>query len=268
MELLFSSPAFSTQVTPAAAAGAAPGRLSCRGCALAALCLAGAAPDDAPGNRCLVRRRRLRRGERLFRAGEPHAGTLFTVRRGSFKTSLACRYGDQQVTGFYLHAELPGLDALGLAHHRETATALEPSEVCEIAADAGSIARHGPPWLPGALRRAAVHAIAREEATALALRNTSAERRLAAFLLDLAERHAAGGATARPFRLTMSRVEIASFLGLTPETVSRLMSSFRRLDLLRLDLRALSLSDPSGLHALARDGVLPPARRAAAGLAA
>lgn len=259
MELLDSNLAVPVRVAPvsASAAGAPPGRLSCQGCALAAFCVAGAAPDGSPGNRCVVRRRRLHRGERLFRAGDPHAGTLFTVRRGSFKTSVPYRYGGQQVTGFFLATESIGLESLTQARHPETAVALELSEVCEIAAGANTAARQEPAWLAGALRGAAARAIAREDAIALALRNTSAEQRLATFLLDLAQRHAPGGDATRTLRLAMSRVDIASFLGLTPETVSRLFSDLRRQQLLEVDRRALSLPDPVRLRALSRDGVMP-----------
>jgi CRP/FNR family transcriptional regulator len=76
------------------------------------------------------------------------------------------------------------------------------------------------------------------------------EQRLASFLLDLADRYGARGYSSREFVLRMSRQEIGLHLGLSHETVSRLLSTFHRQSLLRVRGRLLTIIDRGALQAL------------------
>lgn len=62
----------------------------------------------------------------------------------------------------------------------------------------------------------------------LLLSKMSAEEKLAAFLHNLSQRYAARGFSAREFRLTMTRGDIGNYLGLTIETISRLLGRFQK----------------------------------------
>ena len=73
----------------------------------------------------------MRRGETLFRRGEPFA-SIYAVRSGFFKTSVSSEDGRDQVTGFQMTGELLGLDGIGDATHSCDAVALEDSQVCVI----------------------------------------------------------------------------------------------------------------------------------------
>jgi CRP/FNR family transcriptional regulator len=76
----------------------------------------------------------------------------------------------------------------------------------------------------------------------------SADVRVAAFLLDLASRYAVRGFSATRFHLSMSRGDIANYLRLAAETVSRVLSRFRNQKLIQIEGRELQLLDPSGLR--------------------
>jgi CRP/FNR family transcriptional regulator len=78
-----------------------------------------------------------------------------------------------------------------------------------------------------------------------------AEERLAVFLLNLAERYRSRGYSASEFLLRMTREEIASYLGLQLETVSRLFSRMHEEGLIQVQGRAVKLLDLSALKALA-----------------
>jgi len=85
-------------------------------------------------------------------------------------------------------------------------------------------------------------------------RKTALEK-IASFLLMLSERQARRGLPAVPVQLPMSRADIADYLGLTTETVSRTFTQLRRRNVIRLDANNLvSLPDPEAVAACAEGG--------------
>jgi CRP/FNR family transcriptional regulator len=80
----------------------------------------------------------------------------------------------------------------------------------------------------------------------------SADQRMAAFLVSLSRRYAQRGFSATRLRLTMTRVDMASYLRLAPETVSRVLRRLQEDGLVNVDKRALELRDPAAIEALAR----------------
>ena len=90
------------------------------------------------------------------------------------------------------------------------------------------------------------------KATALAGDHT-ADERMAAFLLDLAERYANRGFSPTRYRLVMPRADIANHLRLASETVSRVLRRFCDRKLIRVDGRELELLDHAQLHKIARN---------------
>ena len=77
------------------------------------------------------------------------------------------------------------------------------------------------------------------------------EQRVAAFLLNLSQRFQTLGYSPSTFILRMSREEIGNFLGLTLETVSRLLSRFTRDGILRVQHREVHILDLHALQVLA-----------------
>ena len=85
----------------------------------------------------------------------------------------------------------------------------------------------------------------------LLLGNMRAEQRFAVFLVNLSARYAARGYSPNSFQLRMSREDIGNYLGLTIESISRLLSRFKKQGWLQVDKRELTLLDPVKLKALA-----------------
>lgn len=222
-----------------------PERGRCERCPHRAPCQ-GAAADD--GNDGL--RRRVGRHQSLYRAGDAVDHQIYGVRSGSFKLELAAPHGAPQVIGFVLPPAFLGLDALGAAVHGCSAVALEDSEVCCIDWDRQRATGRGQ-----ALRRNGLHLLLsaeiRHEQHALrTLHHTRAEQRMAQLMLMLSRRHSANGYSATRFRLPMSRRDMASYLGVTAECVSRLIVQLRRLALLELRRRDVTLLDLPALRRL------------------
>ena len=231
---------------------AAAGQSKCGQCGLRQLCLP-LGLDQAGMERLetvIVRRRRVQRDERLFRLGQPFH-SLYAVHYGHIKTCRVDRQGAQQITGFTMAGELLGLDAIATGEHSSDAIALEDSEVCEIPyAGLGELIAQVPALLTH-FHRLMSQEILREQAVMLFLGNMRAEQRLAVFLLNLATRYAQRGYSARSFQLRMSREDIGNYLGLTIESISRLMARFRQSGWIRLDNRELEILDRDSLEALA-----------------
>jgi CRP/FNR family transcriptional regulator len=80
----------------------------------------------------------------------------------------------------------------------------------------------------------------------------SADERIAMFLMSLSERFARRGYSDREFILAMSRRDIASFLRLATETVSRVLARFQKSGLLRVDRKQVRIRDLDGVRKIAR----------------
>jgi len=102
--------------------------------------------------------------------------------------------------------------------------------------------------LQQSLHRFLSREIARDQQLMLALGRLRGEERVAAFLVNLAERHRARGFAANEFVLRMTRAEIGNYLGLELETVSRLFSRLAREGLLQVDGRVVRGLDLEGLR--------------------
>lgn len=190
-----------------------------------------------------------RAGQHVFRTGE-RFGAIFAVRGGVVKTRIVDDDGNEQVLGFHLPGEVIGLNAIHPARYPCDAVALDTVFVCRFSFPALATLATRMPRVQAELFRLLSADIGK---AALLTRDRAADERLAAFLLGLAERFAARGYSAREFRLAMSRNDIANYLGLAAETVSRLLRRFRDHKLIAVHSRDIELLDRDGLRALARN---------------
>jgi CRP/FNR family transcriptional regulator len=91
------------------------------------------------------------------------------------------------------------------------------------------------PQVERELYRLAANELAEAQRQMVLLGRKSATERLASFFLSLLERaERASGTPETRFDLPMSRIDIADYLGLTKETVSRMLAELRTLGLIRL----------------------------------
>lgn len=221
---------------------------SCEQCALSCFCLA----RDLLGSErtrfasVVKRRRMIERGDKLFIAGDRFYA-LYILHSGSTKSYLISECGEQQVTGFHMPGELIGIDGLASHTHAYYVEMLETSSVCELPMPEldRMIATS---W---ALRHRFLSQISRalidEQQMLLTLGKLNAEQRLAQFLLNMARRHATLGGSATEFNLSMSRYDIASYLGLVVETVSRMIRRFQEEGAIEVRRRWVHIVNPAGL---------------------
>lgn len=224
----------------------------CATCSLHQLCLPMGLDklDMERLDQIIERRRKISREGTLYRMGDP-LKSLYAIRVGHFKTYQINSNGIQQITGFQMAGELLGLDAIGTSEHQCNAVALEDSEVCEIPFSRLEELFSDIPILLQQFHRILGREISREQNVMLLLGNMRAEQRFAAFLINLSARYAARGYSATRLQLRMSREEIGNYLGLTIESISRLLSKLKKMNVLRVEQREVEILEPSKLTAIA-----------------
>lgn len=223
-------------------------RQNCASCSLHELCFpAGINDTDLESlDRVVAERRRVERGQYLYLPGQPYS-SLYVVRFGSFKSVANLSDGDEQIIGFHLTGELLGLDALGPGKHQAAAQALEVSSVCEVPYDQLERIATAVPGLQRQLLNMVSRELNQEQNHLVLITRKSARARLATFLLGYAKRLEARDQRTDEFTLSLSRYDLANYLGLAVETVSRLFTSFRDEGLLRVERRRIGILDLAAL---------------------
>ncbi len=223
-------------------------KVACSNCNLRELCMPmGLSANDLERLDDLVAtRRKIKKGTTLFSNGDKFT-SLYAIRTGFFKTSLASEDGRDQVTGFQMAGEIIGLDGIVNDQHSCDAIALEDAEVCvmpferieELSREISALQRH--------VHKILSREIVRENGVMLLLGSMRAEERLAAFLLNLVQRLHARGFSQSELVLRMTREEIGSYLGLKLETVSRTFSKFVEDGFVEVKQRHVRILNTDGL---------------------
>ena len=229
-------------------------RRSCAQCSLQVLCLP--ASIGAEGierlDNIVLNRRPLQRGETLFHAGQT-LGSLYVAREGAFKTLAFDGDGGQQVIGFHLPGELLGLDAMGTGKHACEAQALTHANVCEVPLSQLESIAQQVPGLQHQLLRIIGQGINRDQGHIEMLGRRNAHERMAIFLHQISGRYRALGRSGERFLLPMSREDIASYLGLVIETVSRTLGKMQDEGLIAVNGREITVLDAGKLDALVHE---------------
>ena len=224
----------------------------CLGCEVRSIAVCGVLGcDDLASMRRLGWTLLLRAGQPLFHEGDS-ATRVFTVTRGALKLYRLLPDGRRQVTGFMF----PG-DFLGIAvddEHAFTVEALEDSQLCWFPRSRFGEFAEAHPEMERELYRMAAHELAAAQAQMVLLGRKTAEERLASFFLALLERAEKGsGEAGRIVDLPMGRADIADYLGLTKETVSRVLAVLKNRRSVRLAaLNLVEVLDRDALTTIAQ----------------
>jgi CRP/FNR family nitrogen fixation transcriptional regulator len=159
-----------------------------------------------------------RRNTEIFGESEP-AEYLYKVVKGVVRTCRILADGRRQVCAFYLPGEVFGLEATKRYHHSAEAVCDSNVQLIRRATLLAVAARDA--LVAGELWALTAHELERMEDHALLLVRSAPER-VACFLLEIAERLT----TADVVELPMTRTDIADYLGITIETVSRTLAQF------------------------------------------
>jgi len=187
-------------------------------------------------------------GNHLFRVGERFTA-IYAVRSGCIKSYSIGADGHELVHGFHLRGEVFGFDAVHPDRHRCNAVILESSSVCFIPYQ--DIARLSVEF--HSLHSQVLRVMSRAFSKQLIVgEGSDATQQVAAFLLDIYTRLHQPGSAEYAFRLPMSREDISYYLGISPETLSRLIAKLQRKGLIEVDRRRIRLLNPVRLGLMAQ----------------
>jgi len=191
----------------------------------------------------------LERGATLHHEGSAFE-SLYVVQVGALKGVTGDAGGNEVVARFFLPGEIIGLDAIDRGRCNQHVVALETSALCRIPYKLLLTQTATLPTLTSWLLRRISAEFLSEEESRMAFASGNGPQMLARALLDLGQRFARGGLSATRLRLPMTRYELGSYLGLTPETMSRLFRRFTRERLIAAERREIELLDVDGLRRL------------------
>lgn len=232
-------------------------QISCNNCRLNSICLPIALDlhEVEQLDKIIQRSRPLQKGEHLYRQDQEFT-SVFAVRSGSVKAYSITDGGQEQVTGFYFPGEILGMDGIAKHKYASSARALETAAVCEIPFDKLGELSQRIPSLQKHFFQLMSQEIAEDQQLLTLLSKNTADQRVASLLLSISARNKRRKLSGANFRLPMSRTDIGNYLGLTVETVSRVLSRFQKMDILGVDNKEITIVQPEGLRSVA-DGSEP-----------
>lgn len=211
--------------------------------------MSGQAGADADQIRFAMRR--VHAGCPLVVEGQPFE-KLHLVSGGSFKCVQTDSEGYEQVLAFSMQGDFIGLDALGQGRHHSGAVALEEALVVALPVREILGLQRQLPALETLLLHAAGAEVLRLGDNQHLMAAPSSEVRVVRFLLQFARRQATLGHSGRRLRMCMTRRDIASYLGVAHETVSRVLTALDHEGYIRVSLRDIELIDFAALGELQR----------------
>lgn len=227
--------------------------VACRNCGICRLGTPLDATEADPRllERIAKNRRQIKRGDVLFRIGEP-LKAIYAIRLGSIKTYLSTIDGRSQITGFHIPGDPLGLADLHNGICSTEARALENCSLCEIPIDHLQQLTKDIPALQVQLAQLLSQEVQRLQGLSLLLGKKTAEERLATFLTTLSRRFARRGFSGQEFNLSMSRNDIGTYLGIVEETVCRTLARFQNEGLIDNQRRLIRVLDADRLAHLAQ----------------
>jgi CRP/FNR family transcriptional regulator, anaerobic regulatory protein len=193
----------------------------------------------------------VKRGDFLYHKGDKFS-SIIAVIQGSVKLSIKSGHDDQeQILGFQIVGETVGLSGMHSRHYLTNAQTLENSHICEIPFDLLDEYANIMPQLQREIGHLLSEELACSQYHSRSLGKKTAEERLASFLLNLSYRYSQRGYSPNRFILAMTRNDIANYLGLTKETISRLFNKFQEQNLLFMQKKHVIINNINLLKTIA-----------------
>ncbi len=188
----------------------------------------------------------LPKGSMLSRQGEEFQ-FVYAIKTGSVKAYTTSCSGEEQITGFYFPGDMIGLNAIDTGTCPDSMQVLETSTVCQVPFEKLDKLSAELPKLRRQILKTMSKEICNEQHMLQLLAKKNADERIATFLLGLSNRFKTRGFSESRFRLSMSRNEIGNYLGLTVETVSRVLTRLQKKHYLNVENKEIEILNSKNL---------------------
>jgi len=200
---------------------------SCLNCGLQKICFpTGLVRSDIDRLDDIVERKSpLKKNQHLYEAGDKFT-SIFAIRAGAVKLYAYSDSGEEIIHGFYLPGDVVGFDGLIDSAYAYNAIALDSTSVCNLPYDELSDLSLKIPNLNQQIMTVMSKKMQDGRLHSELLIKRNADQRVAHFIWNMAERYKSRGYAYDEFRLSILHRDVALYLGLTPETVSRILAKF------------------------------------------
>ena len=217
----------------------------CKTCPIASAC--GDDNNCQSGDISSRSHRIFHRKEALFHSDDEFMG-LYVLRAGSAKSYISTEDGDEQIVAFHYPGDILGIDGFDTNQHAYNVKFLETSSVCFIGTRELNRVLAESPTMRNRLLKAMSHALVDENRMRMNLGKYNSEQRMAKFLLTLSQRFEQRGLCSHMFDLSMTRTEIANYLGMAIETISRLLGKFQQAGAIDVEHRQITIVNDQKLN--------------------
>jgi len=220
----------------------AAGSKRCDQCLAAEYCFLGSPfPGEAADCAAIVQRRfPLATNQVLFRRGARFT-SVFMVSKGALKTQRVTADGNLIVTGFHLAGDIVGLEAMGEESYGCDALATTDSEICSFSVSRLLSHCSRQPGLQEWILARIGASLRSKDATLCNAKGLSGHHRILRFFLELHDRLELRSGDAGASTLPMRKQDIAVYLNLAPETLSRNLARLREDGLLLVEADRFTL---------------------------
>lgn len=218
--------------------------ISCRQCRLHAVCDAPFASTLAPKEGLFQKILRLNPKQALVDAQGKAAKGFYLLREGCVKLARVDAQGKEHIDWIYFPGELLGLEYLASPHPEMNLIAVKSSELCELS----PVTLHQLLGNNDGFRTDFLQWVSTRFYYQKNFAHYTAEQKVAAFLLMIVERLATN--ITETWTFPFGRELMATYLGLAPETVSRILQAFQQAHWLALEGRNCQILDFAALKAV------------------
>ena len=189
-------------------------------------------------------------GTHIFMQGE-ELSHVYVLKSGSAKSYINSEEGHEQIVAFHYPGNCIGFDAIASGAYLTSVSALETVSVCKFSFPVGEDIGGCSPELWSTAVNVTANQVMERNNHLLLLSQKSVHARFASFLLYLSGRYSALGCSGLEFNLTMSRHDIANYLSMAVETVSRMINEIQNLGAITVDRRLVTIVSIDCLRSIA-----------------
>lgn len=197
----------------------------------------------------LDRKQSFLKSEIIINEGDPF-NKFYIIHSGALKTYVTVN-GVQQINGFYLPGDIVGFDCIATKKHNNSIQALANTLTCELKYNELMDLVATNPHVRETVFKLMSQDVYNYQKLILYYSQKNAEEKLAAFVCNIYTQYSKRGHISLNIKLSMSRADIANYLGLTIETVSRLFSRMQDLNILTVKGKYIAIKNVSALFDLA-----------------